>query len=254
MTGAAAGGPGAASPDFMVIAHRGASSYPPENTLAAFDLAIEMGVRHVELDVELTRDGHVVVIHDDTVDRTTSGSGLVTDHTLAALRELDAGSWFGPRFAGARIPTFDEVLTRYKGRVHLHTEIKGRSTDLSHRTADLVRQHDMADQVTVTSFQRSRLEEIRAYAPEFRTGWLVPEVNDVAIAQARDLGLEQMCPRASALTSELVSRVHAAGFVARAWGVATEALMRHVVEAGADGMTVNFPDTLMAYLSTRVSP
>jgi glycerophosphoryl diester phosphodiesterase len=238
----------------MVIAHRGASSYAPENTLAAFDLAIELGVRHVELDVELTRDGHVVVIHDDTVDRTTSGSGLVTDHTLTALRELDAGSWFGPRFAGARIPTFDEVLTRYKGRVHLHTEIKGRSTDLSHRTADLVRQHDMADQVTVTSFQRARLEEIRAYAPELPTGWLVPEVNEVTIAHARDIGLDQMCPRASALTSELVSRLHAAGFVVRAWGVATEALMRHVVEAGADGMTINFPDTLMAYLSTRASP
>jgi glycerophosphoryl diester phosphodiesterase len=145
------------------------------------------------------------------------------------------------------------VLTRYRGRVHLHTEIKGRSTDLSHRTADLVRQHDMVDQVTITSFQRARLEEIRAYAPEFPTGWLLPEVNDGAIAHARDIGLAQMCPRASVLTPEHVSRLHAAGFVVRAWGVATEALMRHVVEVGADGMTVNFPDTLIAYLSTRAS-
>src|SRR5262249_30646832 len=79
---------------FMVIAHRGASSYAPENTFGAFDLAIEMGVTHLELDVHLTRDEHLVVIHDDTVDRTTDGVGSVTDHTLAALRTLDAGAWF----------------------------------------------------------------------------------------------------------------------------------------------------------------
>jgi len=149
----------------MVIAHRGASSYAPENTLAAFDLAIEMGVRHIELDVHATRDNHIVVIHDDTVDRTTDGSGPVTNFTLATLRKLDAGSWFGGHFAGERIPTFDEVLGRYKGRIHIHTEIKGQSTYLSQRTADLIRQHGMAQEVTITSFQRVRLEETRAYAP-----------------------------------------------------------------------------------------
>jgi glycerophosphoryl diester phosphodiesterase len=97
----------------MVIAHRGASSYVPENTFAAFDLALQMGVRHIELDVQLTSDGHLVVIHDDTVDRTTNGSGLVTRHTLESLRGLDAGSWFGTRFAGECIPLFDEVLARF---------------------------------------------------------------------------------------------------------------------------------------------
>ena len=156
----------------MVIAHRGASSYAPENTLAAFDLALQMGVRHIELDVDFTSDGHIVVIHDDTVDRTTNGSGPVTSHTLAALRALDAGSWFGAQFAGERIPTFDEVLARYKGRVHLHTEIKGRSPSLSQRTADVIRKHGMEGQVTITSFQTVRLEEMRAYAPELpRVGW-----------------------------------------------------------------------------------
>src|SRR5262245_8426473 len=98
----------------MVIAHRGASSYATENTLAAFDRALEMGVRHIELDVDFTSDGHIVVIHDDTVDRTTNGSGPVTSHTLAALRALDAGSWFGDKFSGEQIPTFHEVLERYK--------------------------------------------------------------------------------------------------------------------------------------------
>jgi glycerophosphoryl diester phosphodiesterase len=235
---------------FMAIAHRGASSYAPENTFAAFDLAIRMGARHIELDVEATSDGHIVVIHDDTVDRTTDGAGPVTSHTLAALRALDAGSWFGAQYAGERIPLFDEVLGRYKGRAHIHTEIKGRSTYLSRRTADLVRQHGMVDKVTITSFQKARLEEIRAYASELAAGWLLAEVSDAVVAQARDLGLRQICPRANAVTEELVGRLHAAGFVVRAWGVATEALMRQVVQAGADGMTVNFPDKLIAYLSS----
>jgi glycerophosphoryl diester phosphodiesterase len=234
----------------MAIAHRGASSYAPENTFAAFDLAIRMGARHIELDVEATSDGHIVVIHDDTVDRTTDGSGLVTGQTLQALQALDAGSWFGREFAGERIPLFDAVLRRYTGRAHLHTEIKGRSTYLSRRTADLVRQHDMVDQVTITSFQKARLEEIRGYAPELATGWLLPEVSDVAIAQAHELELRQICPRAPTVTAALVSRLHAEGFVVRAWGVDTEALMRQVVEAGADGMTVNFPDKLLALLAS----
>jgi len=236
------------APGFMPIAHRGASSYAPENTLAAFDLALEMGARHLELDVELTSDGHVVVIHDDAVDRTTDGSGPVTAHTLSALRALDAGSWFGPAFAGERIPTFGEVLARYKGRAHLHTEIKGRAPDLSRRTVDLIRDHGMAGQVTITSFQKARLEEVRAYAPELPTGWLVPDVSDATIAEARRLRLTQICPNAPAVTPELCRRLHAEGFVVRAWGVATEELMRQVVGAGADGMTVNFPDKLIAFL------
>lgn len=235
----------------MVIAHRGASSYAPENTLAAFDLALEMGVRHIELDVDFTSDGHIVVIHDDTVDRTTNGSGPVTSHTLAALRALDAGSWFGDKFTGERIPTFHEVLERYKGRVHLHTEIKGLSPSLSQQTADLIRTHGMEEQVTITSFQNVRLEEMRAYAPELPMGWLVVEVSEAIIAQARAMGVTQLCPRANTVTPELVRRLHAEGFVARAWGVTTEDLMQQVVQAGADGMTINFPDKLMAYLQSH---
>jgi glycerophosphoryl diester phosphodiesterase len=235
----------------MVIAHRGASSYAPENTLPAFDLALEMGVRHIELDVALTSDSHTVVIHDDKVDRTTNGCGSVTSHTLAALRELDAGSWFGAQFKGERIPTFDEVLARYKGRVHIHTEIKGKSPSLSQRTADLIRKHGMEGQVTITSFQSVRLEEMRAHAPELPMGWLVRELNDSIIAQAHAIGVTQLCPRADTVTPELVHRLHAEGFVARGWGVSTEELMQRLVQAGVDGMTVNFPDKLIAYLEAH---
>jgi glycerophosphoryl diester phosphodiesterase len=242
------------TPPCMVIAHRGASSYAPENTLAAFDLALQMGVHHIELDIHSTRDGHIVVIHDDTVDRTTNGSGPVTSHTLAVLRELDAGAWYGATFVGERIPTFEEVLARYKGRVHIHTEIKGHAPYLSQRTADLIRWHGMVGQVTITWFQKVRLEEVRAYAPKLPTGWLVGEVSDATIAQARALGLTQLCPRANTVMPTLVRRLHAEGFAVRAWGVTTEELMQQVVQAGGDGMTVNFPDKIIAYLQSHAHP
>lgn len=241
-------------PAFMVIAHRGASSYAPENTYAAFDLALQMGAHHLELDVDTTSDGAIVVIHDDTVERTTNGTGPVTGHSLDALQELDAGAWFGEAFAGERVPLFAEVLARYKGRAYLHTEIKGRSTYVAQQTVELIRQQAMGDQVTMTSFQAVRLEEIRAYAPELPTGWLVSEVSDVIVAQARAMGVTQLCPRADMLTPDLVRHLHSAGFVVRAWGVATEALMHQVVQAGADGMTVNFPDKLMAYVQRHTLP
>jgi glycerophosphoryl diester phosphodiesterase len=131
-----------------------------------------MGVSQIELDVHLSSDGHVVVIHDETVDRTTNGSGPVTSHTLAALQALDAGSWFGAKFAGERIPSFTEVLERYRGQAHVHTEIKGHGAQLSRRTADLVRGLGMAGRVTITSFQRTRLEETRPTHPNYRpVGW-----------------------------------------------------------------------------------
>ena len=234
---------------FMAIAHRGASSYAPENTFAAFDLAIEMGARHLELDVHFSSDGHLVVIHDDTVDRTTDGSGPVTGRSLAALTALDAGVWFDPRFKGERIPTLGAVLERYWG-AHLHVELKGHSAGLAQRAVDMIRSSGVATNVTITSFRKAKLEETRAYAPELPTGWLVGEVSDAVVAQARALGLTQLCPRAGAVTPELVRRLHAEGLVVRAWGVATEDLMRQVVTAGADGMTVNFPDKLLAYLAT----
>ncbi|MCI0439471.1 MAG: glycerophosphodiester phosphodiesterase, partial [Chloroflexi bacterium] len=240
---------------FMNIAHRGASSYAPENTFAAYDKALDMGVTHIELDVHFTKDGHIVVIHDDTVDRTTSGKGPVAEHTLAELRSLDAGSWFALQYAGERIRSLGEILEHYKGRLYFHIEIKARVEGLASRTADMVRGYGLTDSVTITSFWKPALEETRAYAPELPTGWLVPPGprpwDDSYPAQAKELGLTQVCPRADLVTSEMVDRLHKQGFVVRAWGIADEELMRRVVDAGADGMTINFPDKLVEYLKKK---
>jgi glycerophosphoryl diester phosphodiesterase len=242
---------------FMNIAHRGASSYAPENTFAAYDKALAMGVDHIELDVHFTRDGHIVVIHDDEVDRTTNGHGPVLTHTLAALRGLDAGGWFALQYAGERIRSLGEVLENYKNRLYFHIEIKGKSEGLSQRTIDMVRGCGLTDSVTITSFQKVRLEEARAYGPELPTGWLVPSGegawDDSVIPQAKQLGLTQICFRSDLATPEFVAHLHGQGFVARAWGVSNEELMRRVVDAGADGMTINFPDRLTEYLKSKGS-
>ena len=234
--------------DFMVIAHRGASSYAPENTISAFDRALALGVGHVELDVHLSRDGQVVVIHDDLLDRTTNGSGPVAFHTWEQLHSLDAGAWFGPEFAGEGIPTLSQVLERYQQQFHFHIEIKGQTDNLSQKTIDLVRRYGLEDRVTITSFRVEPLRETREYAPELGTGWLVTEATEAVVSRARELGLSSLCPRADTLTPELVERLHRQGFLVRAWGVADEELMRRAVDAGADGMTVNFPDKLLEYL------
>lgn len=244
-----------AESEFLCVAHRGASSYAPENTFAAFDKALEFGVTHVELDVHFSRDGHLVVIHDDALDRTTDGSGPVADRTLTELRELDAGAWFGAEFAGERVRTLAEVFERYKGRLHFHIEIKARAEGLASRTADMVRAHGLTGDVTITSFWKPWLEEVRAYAPELETGWLVPlgrgaAWDDAIIEQALELGLDQVCPRTNITTPELVDALRERGFVVRCQGVYDEALMRRVVDCGADGMTVNFPDKLLEYLAS----
>ena len=238
--------------EFLCIAHRGASSYAPENTFAAFDKALELGVSHVELDVHFSRDGHIVVIHDDSLDRTTDGSGAVADMTLAELRNLDAGSWFGADYTGERIRTLAEIFEHYKSRLYFHIEIKGRAEGLASRTADMVRAHGMTKDVTFTSFWKPWLEETRSYAPELTTGWLVPlergsQWDDSIMEQALELELDQIYPRADITTPDLVQKLRQNGFFVRCHGVYSEELMRHVVDCGASGMTVNFPDKLLAY-------
>ena len=244
-------------PSFITIAHRGASSYAPENTFAAYDKALAMGVNHIELDVHLTRDDHIVVIHDDTVDRTTNAQGRVADFTLNELRAMDAGSWFSDEYAGERIRSLGETLEHYKGRLHFHIEIKQREITggLAHRTIDMVRGYGLTDSVTITSFQIEWMRESAAYDSELPKGWLVPMGNvpwDASIiTQSKELGLTQICPRADLTTPDLVDRLHAEGFVVRCHGLFNEDLMRHAVDVGADGATVNFPDKMTEYLAAK---
>lgn len=201
--------PQARSP-IQVIAHRGASAYAPENTMAAFRLAHEMGADWFELDCTLTKDGEVLVIHDDTVDRTTPAEGHVWDMELAELQTLDAGSWKDARFAAERLPTLDETLDFAKGRLGVYIEVKGSDDDreleskilalaenhptltpdltkkmmtlieesgsrnlaLSRRVIELVRERGMSGEVVVQSFSPIVCAVVRVEAPELRVEFL----------------------------------------------------------------------------------
>ena len=239
------------------IAHRGASSYAPENTFAAFDLAVEMEIEEIELDVQFTSDSHIIVIHDETLDRTSDSTGPVSERTLEEIQSLDAGSWFNEKFIGEKIPTLDEVFDRYKNEFRFHIEIKSKEAKgLASRVYDLIRSYGLAEQTTITSFWKQWLIESRRYAPEIQTGWLVPlgyetEWDDSIKEQALQEGFTQICPRASLVSSTLVRTLHDSGFNVRCWGVYDEELMIKVVESGAEAMTVNFPDKLNEYLISK---
>ena len=156
----------------LIGAHRGASADAPENTLAAFDLAVDQGAELIELDVQRTRDDALVIQHDFSLGRTTTGAGLLAEHTLAELRALDAGVWRGDSWAEQRIPTLDEVLDRYGARVYLNLEIKiGELSQpgIEQQVAAAVSQRGLYDRIVVSSFDSPRLvgsaRSIRGCAP-----------------------------------------------------------------------------------------
>ena len=242
------------SREITAIAHRGASSYAPENTFAAFDLAVEMGIGEIELDVHFTKDSQIIVIHDETLDRTTNSTGPVSDQTLEEIQSLDAGSWFDEKFSGEKVHTLDEVFDRYKNQLRFHIEIQSKEAEgLASRTCELVKAYGLEDRTTITSFWKQWLMESRSYAPEIPTGWLVPlgyetPWDDSVIEEALQEGFTQICPRTSAVSPALVQTLHDHGFSVRCWGVYNEELMLKAVESGADAMTLNFPDKLKNHL------
>ncbi len=235
-----------------VVAHRGASGDAPENTLAAFRRALEMGVDAVELDVHLTRDGEPVVIHDHVLDRTTDGSGLVRDQTLAAVRHLDAGRWFGERFAGERVPTLAEALDLLRP-VRVIVEVKNGPIyypGIAARVAAEVRAAGH-DGVTVSSFDHPVLLELKPGAPELRTAVLFVGrlVNPVGVA--RDARADALHVHWAFLTPELVASAHAAGLCVEAWTVDDPAHMNLVLDVAPDGVMTNYPDRLRGVMEAR---
>lgn len=158
-----------------IVGHRGAAARAPENTMAAFQQAHADGADAIELDVLKTKDGKFLVMHDDKVDRTTNGTGLVADLTLEEAQKLDAGSWFDPKFAGERPPELGEVLDWAKDRIHVVVEVK-RETAAQSSGAELVeiiRDKGVSDQVTVMSFNKGFVERVEAQAPDLDTGVLI---------------------------------------------------------------------------------
>jgi glycerophosphoryl diester phosphodiesterase len=231
----------------LVIAHRGYCARYPENTLAAFEGAVEAGCHMIELDVNLTRDRRLAVIHDHVLDRTTSGSGPVRDATLGELRRLDAGSWFHPRFAGERVPELGEVLERISGRVPLNIEIKRRAFEahdppdaVERQVVDLVRRHQATSWVVISSFEVRILERVAAMENPPALSILSEEPAGAELIRLlADLKAVSWNPSLRVLSRDQVARVHAAGCLVLPWTVVTRKDWDRVMEMGADGAFCN---------------
>jgi glycerophosphoryl diester phosphodiesterase len=232
------------------FAHRGAREIAPENTLAAFRVAQEIGASGVELDVILTSDGEVVVIHDDTLDRTTDGSGQVRDMTLAELKTLDAGSWFAPQFAGQRIPTLQEVFALIGGRMVLNIELKTRSlTDdrLEVKVVELAERNDLAGSVILSSFNPLAIWRVKRLNPRLATGLLYMEDTPLPLRRAwlRPLARpDGLHPRHTIVTPAYVRWAKERGYSITAWTVNDLHEMRRLIELGVDGIITDRPERL----------
>ncbi len=238
---------------FRIIAHRGASAYAPENTRAAFDLAVRMGITEIELDTQLTTDGEIVLCHDTTLARYGHGPQVVETMAWADLAALDMGSWFSPFLFGGEHPlTLDQLFAAYGDAFVYHVEIKGKASDLPAAVHAAIRRHDLAAQTIVTSFDLASLLAMRKLDAMIRLGWLTGEIDDDALTAAQTARLYQLCPDAATVTAAQVAQARTVVPEVRAWGIqgttvhawAAEVTARieQVLAAGCDGMTINWPD------------
>jgi glycerophosphoryl diester phosphodiesterase len=241
----------------LVIAHRGDSARRPENTLASFASALEVGAEVLEFDVHLTRDGHVVVLHDALVDRTTDGAGPVRDMTLAEVKSLSAGypSRFGDAYRGERIPTLSEVLGHIRDRAIGMIEIKHDAVTAdaeggieAHTVAE-VRKAGMEKQVALISFARMALLRCRSLAPGIIRGHLFhrASVEDV-LAGAREVATDLVLPEKAMLSVELRDRAREAGIKVATWVIDDPAELAALAHYDLYGIGSNRPGEMMEAL------
>ena len=228
-------------------AHRGASEYAPENTLSAFYLGLQQGANGIETDVRKTKDGVLILFHDDTLDRVTDASGNVGDYTWDELKQVKV---YGNSTRGFydRIVTFREFLDKFaQYDIRFAIELKG--ADVEAETLAMVKEYGIMDKTTFTSFKFEYIAKLKSLDPNARIGWLTGETSDEATARLLEIGGEEMAPKAELVTPELMAKWRQAGLGVRAWGVVTLGLMKKMCRLGVDGMTVNFPDRLYEFLT-----
>ena len=239
-----------------VIAHRGFSGAAPENTLAAVRAAIDLGADMAEIDVTLSSDGQVVVIHDTTLQRTTNGHGDVLKFSLADLQKLDAGSWFSKAFTGERIPTLDAMLAEVDDRILLNVEIKSEAVGLGvvEKVAAAIRARGMTDEIVVSSFSPTALEIMHTLAPEIRTAVLYNK----EIHQGMDpmeivtgVGASAFNIKGVRLTAEMLRRCHEHGIPVAVYTVNKKRHMRKTIERGIDAIFTDRPDRLLKILAKK---
>lgn len=215
--------------------------------MASFRKAVELGATFIETDLRLSHNARFVAIHDTTLDRTTNGRGMVRDFTLEQLRELDAGSWYGPEFAGERIPTIEEILTfAREADIVFYLEIKhdAAAWGVHHGLAAALRAAGEAARTVVISFDPRILENLRRLDATQLTGLLFEKPLENPVEAALRVGARQLAPHADLVTPELMREAHDAGIQVVTWTVNEPAQMRALAAAGVNGIMTNYPDRL----------
>lgn len=237
----------------ICMAHRGWSGRAPENTMAAIRLALaEPAIQAVEIDVQLSRDGVPILMHDFTLERTTNGKGLVKDHTLQELRALDAGSWFHETFANERIPTLEEVLLAVKGRCTLNMELKATSDmypGLAEKVLELLERHEMKQEVCITSFDHELIRHVRELDATVTTGLIVMGRPLLMLEQLRAAGANLLSMEYPYLNRELACTVLQQGYKVIAWTLDDPETIRTVMSWHPDlQICTNHPDRMLEYI------
>jgi len=250
-------------PAVDLVAHRGASHDAPENTLAAEKLAWRQRADAVETDIQLTKDGRLIVCHDKTTKRTAGRDAAIADLTLAELRALDAGRWKAPQFAGEKLPTLDEQIALIPAGKRMFVEIKIGPEILPELERCLQRTGASEQNITFISFVYESLQEVRKRLPAYRTQYLVgyrkPDAKnpgakpaptlDVIIAQARAAGLTGLDLQSTwPLTAADTKKIRDAGLELHVWTVDDPAVAQHWIELGAASITTNRPGWLREQL------
>ena len=233
-----------------IIAHRGGALLAPENTIAAYQNAVNLGADYYELDARLSKDDSLMIMHDDTIDRTTSGSGVLSSLIYLQLRLYDAGSWFAPEFTGQKIPTLYEALSVAKGtKTKVVIEIKSNEERIAGKVVDLVKAMNMEDEVLVSCFNLNQIAQVRTLDPSIEIQQFVNSVDQSEINQLKAINAEWI-GSGSEVTPELRDSVHAAGMLLNIWTIDDGAKMVKYNSEGYDAVTTNDPITAMAVLDT----
>ncbi len=232
---------------FINYAHRGASEYAPENTMLSFKLGLTMGANGIETDVQKSKDGVLVLFHDDTLTRVTGKSGKISDYTYEELKTF----WVNKNGLTDKIVTLKDFLLTFSAK-NLTFAIELKSKGVAEDTVKLVNDLGLKNKVIMTSFDYDELLAVKKVAPDFRIGYLTWQIDDELIKKMLADGFYEICPRDDFVTKENVDAWHGLGLNVRAWNIKNEEIMKRVYDAGADGMTVNFPDKLVDYLSTKL--
>jgi len=251
--------PGRGEP--LLIAHRGLSARYPENTMAAFRAAAEAGAEMLELDVGLSADGQVVVLHDVTLERTTTGSGELERHPWSTLKDLDAGSWFAPEFAGERLPLLAQVLDELGGRIAINIEIKPEASSgqaeggIEQKVAALVAERGLQPRVVVSSFLPAAVARIKQADPAIRTAVLYhTELHYEAPRIVELYGADGLHLNHAHLTAETVQALHDKGFYVGVYTVNDAGELRRMAAMGVDGVFVDDVEAARAALSDAAAP